>query len=204
MTSRTDRVTDASDDAGRDLERTSDSERASNTVLVGVVVRVHGLRGEVVVEPRTDSPQERFAPGAVLQARRRQGRDPGPLTVTAARPHSGRWLVLFEGVTDRDGAEQLRGVQLVVPTAGLAEPADPEEFHVHQLTGLRAELADGTPAGTVTDVVHGPGGSLLVVRRPAGHEALVPFVSAIVPTVDPAGGRVVLDPPEGLLDPAPE
>lgn len=200
MTSHADRVTDASDDAGRD------PERSANTVLVGVVVRVHGLRGEVVVEPRTDSPQERFAPGAVLQARRRQGRDPGPgsLTVTAARPHSGRWLVLFDGVTDRDGADQLRGVQLLVSTAELAEPDDPEEFHVHQLTGLRAELADGTPAGTVADVVHGPGGSLLVVRRPAGHEALVPFVSAIVPTVDPAGGRVVLDPPEGLLDPTPE
>ena len=189
------RVTDAPDDAGRDL----DSE--SGEVLVGVVVRVHGLRGEVVVEPRTDSPRERFAPGAVLHGRRRRGPGPGPLTVAAARAHSGRWLVLFEGVADRDAAEGLRSVQLLLPTAELAEPEDPDEFHVHQLTGLRAELTDGTVAGTVADVVHGPGGSLLVVRRPAGHEAMVPFVGAIVPTVDVAGGRVVLDPPEGLLDP---
>ncbi|MBP2370106.1 ribosome maturation factor RimM [Pseudonocardia parietis] len=183
-------MSDASDDAGRAPE-----------VLVGVVVRVHGLRGEVVVEARTDSPGERFAPGAVLRGRRRSGPGPGELTVRSARAHSGRWLVLFEGVADRDAAEGLRGTQLIVPTAELAEPEDPEEFHVHRLTGLRAELVDGTVAGTVTDVVHGPGGSLLVVRRPAGHDALVPFVAALVPTVDVEGGRVVLDPPEGLLDP---
>ncbi|ANY08263.1 ribosome maturation factor RimM [Pseudonocardia sp. HH130630-07] len=185
MTSSTSRTTDA----GRD------------EVLVGVVVRVHGLRGEVVVEPRTDEPRERFATGSVLHGRHRRAPGPGPLVVAAARAHSGRWLVLFEGVSDRDAAEALRGVQLVLPTAELAEPDDAEEFHVHQLTGLRVELTDGTPAGTVRDVVHGPGGSLLVVARPAGHEAMVPFVAAIVPEVDVAGGRIVLDPPDGLLDP---
>ncbi|BBG00668.1 MULTISPECIES: ribosome maturation factor RimM [Pseudonocardia] len=179
----------------------TDAGRASAEVLVGVVVRVHGLRGEVVVDARTDSPIDRFAPGSVLRAVRRSGTGPATLTVSSARPHSGRWLVLFDGVGDRDGAEALRGVQLLLPTAELDTPADPEEFHVHQLTGLRAELTDGTGAGTVVDVVHGPGGSLLVVRRPAGHDALVPFVGAIVPTVDLEGGRVVLDPPDGLLDP---
>lgn len=187
-------VTGRPTDAGRDP---ADAE-----VLVGVVVRVHGLRGEVVVEPHTDSPRERFAPGAVLRGSR-PGRasGPGPLTVRDARAHSGRWLVTFDGVANRDAAEELRGVRLSVGTAELDSPRDPDEFHVHQLTGLRAELVDGTDAGVVTDVVHGPGGSLLVVRRPAGHEALVPFVGAIVPTVDVAGGRIVLDPPEGLLDP---
>jgi len=180
----------------------TDAGRASTEVLVGVVVRVHGLRGEVVVESRTDSPEQRFAPGAVLRGARRGGAGTSTLTVSSARPHSGRWLVLFDGVADRDAAEALRGVQLLLPTDELAAPADPDEFHVHQLTGLRAELVDGTAAGTVVDVVHGPGGSLLVVRRPAGHDALVPFVGAIVPTVDLADGRVVLDPPDGLLDPA--
>lgn len=190
MTSSTPRVNADNGDAGRD------------EVLVGVVVRVHGLRGEVVVESRTDSPQERFAAGAVLQGRRTgRAADPGVLTVTGARAHSGRWLVTFDGVADRDAAEQLRGIRLTVPTAGLDIPDDPEEFHTHQLTGLRAELTDGSDAGTVTDVVHGPGGALLVLRRPAGHEALVPFVGALVPTVDLAGGRIVLDPPDGLLDP---
>ena len=81
---------------------TSSAPDDAGQVLVGVVVRVHGLRGEVVVEPRTDAPAERFAPGAVLQGHRPRAAGPGPLTVTGARAHSGRWLVLFEGVADRD------------------------------------------------------------------------------------------------------
>ena len=163
---------------------------------------MHGLRGEAVVELHTDTPHERFAPGTELLARR-TGAPVAPLTVRSARAHSGRLLVAFEGVADRDGAEALRGVQLLVPTTALSAPQDPDEFHPHQLEGLRAELADGSAAGTVREVVHGPGGELLVLDRPDGGEALVPFVSAIVPTVDLAGGRVVLDPPEGLLDPEP-
>jgi 16S rRNA processing protein RimM len=83
-----------------------------------------------------------------------------------------------------------------------ADIADDDEFHDHQLEGLRAELTDGSVVGTVTSVLHGAGGELLVVEPPGGGELLVPFVAAIVPTVDLAGGRVVLDPPEGLFDPA--
>ncbi len=177
------------------------AERAGidGEVLVGVAVRAHGLRGEVVVAVHTDSPEHRFAPGAALTARRAGGPD-GILTVESSRPHSGRLLVRFVQVPDRDAAEALRGTRLVVGTAELAPPDDPEEFHVHQLEGLRAELADGTVAGTVREVVHGPGGELLVLARPDAPDALVPFVRAIVPTVDLGGGRVVLTPPEGLLD----
>lgn len=168
--------------------------------LVGVVVRAHGLRGELVVEVRTDSPRERFAPGAVLTARHSGAAD-GTLTVEAARAHSGRLLVRFVEVADRDAAEALRGTRLLVDAAALPPPGDPDEFHVHQLEGLRAELPDGTAAGTVREVVHGPGGELLVLARPDLPDALVPFVRAIVPTVDLDAGRLVLDPPEGLLDP---
>ena len=164
-------------------------------------MRVHGLRGELVVEPHTDSPSERFAVGASFDARAPRGGFRGTLRVSAARPHSGRLLVTFEGVEDRDAAEALRGVRLFLATSVLPPPDDPEEFHVHQLEGLRAELADGTPIGTVRDVIHGPGGELLVLDRPDADDALVPFVTAIVPTVDVPGGRIVLDPPEGLLDP---
>ncbi|MCO1654363.1 ribosome maturation factor RimM [Pseudonocardia humida] len=169
-------------------------------VLVGVAVRVHGLRGELAVDLHTDSPDERFAPGAVLRARR-DGAADRLLTVEAARRHSGRLLVRFVEVPDRDAAEAVRGVRLLVDTGSLPPPDDPDEFHVHQIEGLRAELADGTAVGTVHEVVHGPGGELLVLRRPDLPDALVPFVRAIVPTVDLAGGRVVLTPPEGLLDP---
>ena len=168
-------------------------------LLVGVVARAHGLRGELAIDVRTDSPEVRFAAGSVLRARRRGAPDT-TLTVESSRPHSGRLLVRFAEAPDRTAAEELRGTQLLVPTAELAPPEDPEEFHVHQLEGLRAELTDGTVIGIVREVVLGPGGDLLAVAREGRPDALVPFVSPIVPTIDLEGGRVVVDPPEGLLD----
>lgn len=168
-------------------------------LLVGIATRAHGLRGEVLVDVHTDSPDERFAPGAVLTARRAGGPD-GLLTVESTRPHSGRLLVRFVQAPDRTAAEGLRGTRLLITTDVLAPPDDPEEFHIHQLEGLRAELDDGAVVGTVREVVHGPAGEMLVLARPELPDALVPFVRAIVPTVDLAAGRVVLTPPEGLLD----
>lgn len=177
----------------------SSTPTADGELLVGIVTRVHGLRGELVVDVRTDSPGERFSPGAVLTARR-AGVPDGPLTVESARPHSGRLLVRFVEAADRDAAETLRGTRLLIDIARLGPTGDPDEFHVHELEGLRAELADGAVIGTVREVIHGPGGELLVLQRPDLPDALIPFVTAIVPTVDPAAGRVVLTPPEGLLD----
>ena len=164
-------------------------------------MRPHGLRGELVVEVRTDSPQERFAPGSVLVRALPDGSGAGSLTVETARPHSGRLLVRFVEAPDRDASEALRGSRLLVDPATLPPTGDPDEFHVHQLEGLAAQLTDGTTIGTVREIVHGPGGDLLVLARPDGPDALVPFVREIVPTVDLDGGRVVLTPPEGLLDP---
>ncbi|MBW0093462.1 ribosome maturation factor RimM [Pseudonocardia sp. KRD-184] len=168
-------------------------------LLVGVVVRAHGLRGELGVDVRTDSPDERFAPGEALVARRAGAAD-AVLTVESTRDHSGKLLVRFVEVPDRTAAEQWRGTRLLVRAAELAPTDDPDEFHDHELEGLRAELEDGTTVGTVREILHGPAGDLLVLTRPEG-DALVPFVHAIVPTVDLDGGRVVLTPPEGLLDP---
>ncbi|MEU5695526.1 ribosome maturation factor RimM [Actinosynnema sp. NPDC020468] len=167
-------------------------------VVVGRVAKAHGISGELAVDVRTDSPETRFALGSVLNAKLRDGtsRD---LTVTAAREHSGRLLVRFEEVVTRDVAETLRGTLLFGSTDDLPPTGDPDEFYDHELEGLSAQLLDGTEIGTVKEIVHGPGGELLVVRREGG-ELLVPFVRQIVPTVDVAGGRVVLDPPEGLLD----
>jgi 16S rRNA processing protein RimM len=173
--------------------------KADQLVLVGVVLRAHGLHGEVVVDVHTDSPDVRLADGAALVAQRPSAPD-GVLTVASTRPHTGRLLVRFVEVPDRTAAEALRGTRLLVAVAALPPPDDPDEFHVHQLEGLRAELVDGIVVGTVADVIHGPGGELLVLRRPDAPDALVPFVHAIVPTVDLAGGRVILTPPEGLLD----
>lgn len=167
-------------------------------VLVGRVAKAHGVTGELAVDVHTDAPEERFAAGATLRARRRDGAVT-QLTVSSTRRHGARLLVRFDEVSDRDVAETLRGCQLLVEIADLPPAEDPDEFYEHELEGLAAVLADGSEVGTVREVIRGPGGELLAVTRPDGSEALVPFVRAIVPEVDVAGGRIVLEPPEGLL-----
>jgi 16S rRNA processing protein RimM len=165
-------------------------------LAVGRVGRAHGVRGEVSVEVRTDDPDARFAPGASLVT---DPRHVGPLTVESVRPHAGRLLVRFAGCGDRTAAETLRGVLLLVDSAAIPPTGDPDEFHDHELIGLAAVTAGGAEVGEVVDVEH-PGQDLLVVRRTGGGDVLVPFVSAIVVDVDPAAGRVIIDPPPGLLD----
>jgi 16S rRNA processing protein RimM len=154
------------------------------------------------VEVRTDDPDLRFTPGAVLLT---EPAARGPLTVAGRRWH--REVLLLQvtrpdgsDVDSREAAETLRDTVLHVPVDTLPALEDPDVFYDHQLVGLRAELTDGTPLGEVTAVSH-EGSDLLVVARPGdAGDLLVPFVAAIVPTVDLDGGRVVVDPPEGLLD----
>jgi 16S rRNA processing protein RimM len=170
-------------------------------VVVGRIGRPHGVRGQVTVEVRTDDPDLRFAPGTTLITEPAQR---GPLTVEAMRWHSGTLLLTLtlpdgQVVVDREGADALRNTMLLVPVEALPELEDPDSFYDHQLVGLAAVLPDGTTIGEVTGVRH-EGTELLVVRRAEGPELLVPFVSAIVPSVDLAAGRLVVDPPEGLLD----
>jgi 16S rRNA processing protein RimM len=166
-------------------------------IIVGRIGRPHGVRGDVVVGVRTDEPDARFGAGAVLDT------DPpaaGPLTVAAARWHSGQLIVRFAGVADRDAAEELRGTWLCVDSSMLKSPSDPDEFLDHELVGLSVQTASGQQIGVVEDVLH-LGQDVLAVRRTDEVEILVPFVKAIVPVVDVAAGRLVLDPPPGLLDP---
>ncbi|GAA4829090.1 ribosome maturation factor RimM [Saccharopolyspora rosea] len=170
------------------------------TLAVGRVVKPHGVQGELVVEVLTDSPELRFAPGAVLGARRRGAARDEVFTVAAARPHAGRLLVRAEGVEGRDAAEALRGAVLTVRSDQLEPTDDPDEFHDLELEGLRVVQVSGAEVGVVREVVHTPGGELLAVRTSDDREVLVPFVSEIVPEVDLAAGRLVVDPPEGLLD----
>lgn len=181
-------------------------------LVVGRIGKPHGIRGEVTVEVRTDEPQARFAPGAVL--RTEPGAPPPPtssehgepvrvpdaLTVESARWHLGRLLVAFDGILDRNVAEALRGTLLCVDSEQVAPPEDPEEFHDHQLVGLTVVTVTGERLGEVARIEHAPASDLLVLSRPSGRSALIPFVKAIVPEVDLPGGRIVVDPPAGLLD----
>lgn len=162
-------------------------------LTVATIGRAHGLKGEVALDLRTETPEDRLAPGTVLAT---EPAARGPLTVERTRVQSGRWFVAFREVTDRTGAEALRGVHLVVEA-----PASEEDdaWYPHELVGLRAELADGTVVGEVVGLEHLPAQDALLVREPDGARTLVPFVRAIVPVVDVPGGRVVLDPPAGLL-----
>ena len=166
-------------------------------LVVGRVGRPQGVRGEVTVEVRTDFPESRFAPGSVLLT---EPAERGPLTVAEMRPRSGGVVLAFAGVTDRAGAEALRGTVLLVDSAGLPAIEDPDEWYDHQLVGLTAVDPAGSALGTVAAVVHAPASDLLVVRDGAAREHLVPFVRDMVPTVDLAAGRLVVAAPDGLFD----
>jgi 16S rRNA processing protein RimM len=172
-------------------------------IVVGHVARAHGVRGEVTVQIRTDVPDRRFAVGNVLHT---DHPDAPVLTVAAARPHSGRLLVTFDEVATREAAEALRGSLLTIDAADVgpardeSDDPDGEAWWDSDLIGLLARTSDGTVLGSVADVLHTPGGDMLAVAREGGQELLVPFVHDIVPTVDPAAGFVIVDPPPGLLE----
>jgi 16S rRNA processing protein RimM len=163
-------------------------------VVVARIGRPHGVYGELSVEVRTDAPDLRFVPGAVF-ATDPAGR--GPLTLEHVRDSSGRLLLTFAEVADRDAAEALRGTLLL---ADVPEEEEPDAWHTSRLVGLKAVTVSGRDAGTVVAVEHLPAQDLLVLEQPSGRRALVPFVTAIVPEVDVAAGRILLDPPGGLLD----
>jgi len=165
-------------------------------VVVARIGRPQGVRGEVTVEVRTDAPEERFAAGSSLIT------DPperGPLRIAAARQHGSAWVLAIEGIEDRPSAETLRNTLLLLPADQRPRLDQVDEFYDDQLIGLRATDTAGTELGEVVRISH-LAGELLVIRRPSGRELLVPFVSAIVVVVDLAAGRLVIDPPAGLLE----
>jgi 16S rRNA processing protein RimM len=179
-------------------------------LIVARIGRAHGLRGEVSVEVRTDVPDQRFAPGTVLQVEEGPRRvalsgagHPVDLTITRARDHNGIMLLTFAEVPDRSTAEALRNALL---EAEVGETSDEEDaWYDHELVGLRVTDPEDALLGEVVAVQHVGAQDLLVVRSAAGgDERLVPFVKALVPEVDPARGRIVVLAPPGLLEDLPE
>jgi 16S rRNA processing protein RimM len=169
--------------------------------VVGSVVRAHGVRGDVLVEVRTDVPERRFQPGAQLVARFVDG-----LTRTVvvdavqSRVERSRLVVAFREVTDRAGAEALHGSVLLAQPPVHEPPPEPDAYFDHQLVGLAVHAPDGHLIGRVVDVEHPPAQDLLVVQASTGGQTLVPFVRAIVTEVDLPGGRLTVDAPVGLFD----
>ncbi len=169
-------------------------------VVVARIGKPHALRGEVTVQLHTDDPESRFVPGVVFETRAAAGSGvPRQLTLATTRVHRGIWLLGFEGIPDRTGAESLRNTRLL-----LAEGTDDEDegdgWYEEDLVGLTARTPDGDVVGEVVALELGAAQDRLVLRRPDGQEALVPFVEAIVPEVDPDAGQIVVDAPPGLLD----
>ncbi|MEU0246678.1 ribosome maturation factor RimM [Streptomyces sp. NPDC006235] len=166
-------------------------------LVVARIGRAHGIKGEVTVEVRTDEPELRLAPGAVLAT------DPaaaGPLTIETGRVHSGRLLLRFEGVSDRTGAEALRNTLLIAEIDPEELPEGEGEYYDHQLIDLDVVTADGTEVGRITEISHLPTQDLFIVERPDGSEVMIPFVEEIVAEIDLEEQKAVITPPPGLID----
>ncbi|SEC57648.1 16S rRNA processing protein RimM [Paramicrobacterium humi] len=181
----------------------SDSKPQPTRLRVGRLTKAHGLKGAVKVELYTDDPEHRFVPGAQFSL---QVPDSSPwhgksITLSELRWYNGAPVAFFESVADRTAAESLVKAILWVEQSEDAQPEEDDAWYDHQLVGLRV-LRDGTQVGTVARVDHLPAQDLLIVDTPNG-EVMVPFVGAIVPTVDIAAGTLTVTPPGGLFEDLP-
>ena len=164
-------------------------------LVVARIGRAHGVLGEATVEVRTDQPEDRFYVGSVLAT---EPTTFGPLTISSVRDHNGTLLLGFEGVTDRNEIEKLRNVLLLAEVDIDADSTE-DDFHVQQLLQCEVSTQDGELIGKVSDVINLPGQDVLAVSY-NDREVLIPFVKAIVPIVDIANRKIVIIPPQGLLD----
>jgi 16S rRNA processing protein RimM len=165
-------------------------------ILVGVVARTHGNRGEVIVNPETDFPEERFRKGAQLWTRRRGG-VPTTIEVVTMRMHQGRPVIMFSGIGSMNDAELLAGQELRTEEADDSVLPDGEFFH-RDLIGCEVVTEAGEQVGTVTDVLDDSAQARLVVAGKRS-ELLIPLADEIC-TVDVAAKRITVRPPDGLLE----
>ena len=173
-------------------------ENWDDAILVGVVARTHGNRGEVIINAETDFPEHRFYEGAQLLTRARDGR-PGTLEVVSMRMHQGRPVILFMGIGSMNDAELLAGTELrVAASEGDAELLEEGEFFHRDLIGCAVVTEAGDAIGEVT-AIEGDRGSTRLVVRSKRNEVLIPLADEIC-TVDVANKRIIVRPPEGLLE----
>jgi len=171
-------------------------------LVVGHLGKAHGIRGELLVQPLTDHPEGTFAPGVVLFPADASALNPDPavppLRVLGARPHGEGWIVAFDGVETRSEAELLRG-RYVLRAIEEVEPLEEDELFYHQLLGSEVRTVAGRVLGRVAEVYELAPSDLLEVRGEDGT-FMIPFRREIVVEVDREEGRIVVDPPEGLLE----
>ncbi|HUF77255.1 MAG TPA: ribosome maturation factor RimM [Longimicrobiales bacterium] len=171
-------------------------------LVVGHLNKPHGTKGELFVWPLTDHPESVYAPGTALIVADEGGHEPDPelppLRIVAVRPFRSGYLVFFAGLRSREDAELLRGRYLLTELASVP-PLEEGELFYHQLLGLEVVTKDGKLLGEIVEVYELRPAHLLEVHGPAG-EVMIPFVQEIVVETDPEAGRMVIDPPEGLLD----
>ena len=167
---------------------------------MGRLLKAHGLKGAIKLELYTDSPNERFVPGAVLKLQVPETSTWYGKTVTVKEL---RWynqspVIFLEGIEDRDASEALIRAILLIDADAEVLPTEDDAWYDHQLVGLKV-LRDGQEIGTVARVDHMPAQDLLAVKTASG-ETLVPFVKAIVTAVDIEAGTVTVNPPLGLFE----
>lgn len=165
-------------------------------VLVGRIARAHGNRGQVIVDPSTDFPEERFKAGSVVHIRR--GAAAEPVTIESVRFHRGRPILGLAGIDTMDAAEALAGIELRISGDAL-QPLPAGSYYHHDLIGCSVQTPRGEPIGRVTSVEGNAAGSRLVVETPQG-EVLIPMAEGIWQSVDLPARKIVVEPPEGLLD----
>jgi 16S rRNA processing protein RimM len=171
---------------------------------VGRLTKAHGLKGGIKLELYTDDPGRRFVPGAVftLQVPADHAWFGKTVELAELRWYNQQAVGFFKDVPDRDAAEALaKAILWIEHTPG--EQSDEEDaWYDHQLVGL-AVVRDGVQIGTIARLEHLPAQDLLIVKTPAG-EVMIPFVKAIVPSVDVSTGIVTITPPPGLLEELPD
>ncbi|MDN5765265.1 MAG: ribosome maturation factor RimM [Humibacillus sp.] len=175
---------------------------SAKKLMVARIGKPHGLYGEVTVQLHTDEPERRFGDGQVIETEAAPGSGvPRQLTIRSTRVHNGIWLLAFEEVPDRTGAEGLRGTRLLAaaPSAETAhEDSDEDAFYEDDLVGLEARDPGGVVVGTISGLEIGAAQDRLVLTLTDGVTAYVPFMRHFVPTV--ADDHVVVDAPAGLYD----
>jgi 16S rRNA processing protein RimM len=164
------------------------------TVVVGVVTGVHGLRGDVSVQNRSDNPDRWSAGGIVMRE------DGAALTIGSSRRHGRKLLVKFDGIADRSAAEGLRGAILVVPESWLPELAE-GEWWAHQLEGCEVRTASGRVLGIVKEVIPNPANDLWVAVDDEGIETLVPALADLLIDVDVEARTILVRDVPGLTAP---